>query len=57
VPSRLSARQRELMEAFAAESGEPGPDAEPAPATAGPNRAARRRGKRGIAERLKDAIG
>jgi molecular chaperone DnaJ len=57
VPSRLSARQRELMEQFAAESGEPGPDAEPQGPAAGPNRATRRRGKRGIAERLKDAIG
>ena len=57
VPSRLSARQRELMEQFAAESGEPGPDAEPAAAAPGTNRAGRRRGKRGIADRLKDAIG
>ncbi len=57
VPSRLSARQRELMEQFAAESGELGPDAEPQGAAASPNRAARRRAKRGIAERLKDAIG
>src|SRR3954453_334355 len=33
VPSRLSARQRQLMEQFAAESGELGSDAGPAPAT------------------------
>jgi molecular chaperone DnaJ len=54
VPSRMSARQRELMEAFAAESGEVGAQASgPAGATHGNGR----RGKRGIAERLKDAIG
>jgi molecular chaperone DnaJ len=57
VPSRLSARQRELMEQFAAESGELETEAAPPGAGGTTNRAGRRRGKRGIAERLKDAIG
>jgi molecular chaperone DnaJ len=52
VPTRLSGRQRELLEQYAAESGER-PD-EPVPASAGGRRAKR---KRGIADRLKDAIG
>ena len=61
VPSRLSARQRELLEEFAAESGEvdrgatesTGAGAE----AGGGNRAQRRARKRGLADRLKDAIG
>lgn len=64
VPSRLSARQRELLEEFAAEAGEldrpadeiagAGANGATAPAA---NRAARRARKRGLADRLKDAIG
>lgn len=63
VPSRLSARQRELLEEFAAEAGEsePSQPAGAAPGQGSPppggNRAARRARKRGIADRLKDAIG
>jgi molecular chaperone DnaJ len=52
VPTKLSARQRELLEQFAAESGEL-PD-EP---VAGPTGGRRSKRKRGIADRLKDAIG
>jgi DnaJ-class molecular chaperone len=53
VPSRLSARQRELLEALAAEMGER--DAAGAEITArAPGRGGRR--KRGLGDRLKDAI-
>ncbi len=61
VPSRLSARQRELLEEFAVEAGEV--DATPAQNpgagsdASGGNRAQRRARKRGLADRLKDAIG
>ncbi len=52
VPTRLSSRQRELLEQYAAESGER-PD-EPVAAPVGARR--KDRHKRGIADRLKDAI-
>jgi molecular chaperone DnaJ len=53
VPTRLSAKQRRLLEDYAAESGEPGAaDARAAGASGG----ARTGRKRGIADRLKDAI-
>ena len=55
VPNRLSARQRELMEEFAAESGENEPVAAGGAAPVPP--ASRRRSKRGLTDRLKDAIG
>ena len=61
VPARLSARQRELLEEFAVEAGEV--DATPAQSpgagsdAGGGNRAQRRARKRGLADRLKDAIG
>jgi len=54
VPSRLSARQRELMEEFAAESGEVEPAAGDGQTPAAPSR---RQRKRGLTDRLKDAIG
>ena len=54
VPSRLSARQRELMEEFAAESGEVEPSAGDGQTPAAPSR---RQRKRGLTDRLKDAIG
>lgn len=54
VPTRLSARQRELLEQYAAESGER-PD-EPVTAP-GPGSRRKDKHKRGIADRLKDAIG
>lgn len=63
VPSRLSSRQRELLEEFAAEAGEvdrPSPEAPGSTAGESPgggNRAARRARKRGLTDRLKDAIG
>jgi molecular chaperone DnaJ len=61
VPSRLSTRQRELLEEFAVEAGEADRPADTAStgaeAGSGGNRAERRRRKRGIADRLKDAIG
>jgi len=53
VPTRLSPRQRSLLEEFAAESGELAD--EPAAAT-GTQKKGRGRHKRGIADRLKDAI-
>ena len=54
VPSDLTARQRELLEEFAAESGEvAGADVDAA--STEPN--CRRPHKRGLADRLKDAIG
>lgn len=53
IPTRLSARQRELLEEFAEESGEV--DAGPAPGP-GPKASGRNRRKRGITDRLKDAI-
>ena len=52
VPTRLSDRQRELLEALAAEAGEIGGDGQSAPAE-GPRT---RRGKRSLGERIKDAI-
>jgi molecular chaperone DnaJ len=52
VPTRLSARQRELLEQFASESGER--EGERSPAA---RQGRRDRGRRGIADRLKDAIG
>ncbi len=52
VPTRLSDRQRELLEELAAESGEMSVDAETTPAD-GPRT---RRGKRSLGDRLKDAI-
>lgn len=53
VPTRLSARQRELLEELAEESGEVADAAAGADAAA-PTRGTR--GKRGITDRLKDAI-
>lgn len=53
IPTRLTPRQRELLEQFAEESGER-PD-EVVAAPGGSRRDGRR--KRGIADRLKDAIG
>ncbi len=54
VPSDLSARQRELLEQFAAESGEvAGADID----AASTESHRRRPHKRGLADRLKDAIG
>ncbi len=52
VPTRLSDRQRELLEELAAESGEISVDGEAKPAD-GPRT---RRGKRSLGDRLKDAI-
>ncbi len=52
VPTRLSDRQRELLEELAAESGEVSVDGETIPAD-GPRT---RRGKRSLGDRLKDAI-
>jgi molecular chaperone DnaJ len=52
VPTRLSDRQRELLEELAAESGEVSIDAEATPGT-GPRT---RHGKRSIGDRIKDAI-
>jgi molecular chaperone DnaJ len=64
VPSRLSARQRELLEEFAFEAGEADRPADAAASAGvgsapggGGNRAERRRRKRGLTDRLKDAIG
>ena len=54
VPTRLSGRQRSLLEDFAVESGEAAPDAPGQPAA--PAAAGRGRRKRGLADRLKDAI-
>lgn len=53
VPTKLSARQRELLEELAELSGENEPGPEPGP---GPKASGRNRRKRGIADRLKDAI-
>ena len=53
VPTRLSARQRELLQEFAEESGET--DAAPPPGP-GPKPSGRNRRKRGLTDRLKDAI-
>jgi molecular chaperone DnaJ len=55
VPTRLSSRQRELLEAFATESGERPEETVAAPGPDGRRRNDKR--KRGIADRLKDAIG
>ena len=54
VPTRLSQRQRELLEQLATEAGEREPEgaAEPGAATGKP----RRRRRRGLGDRLKDAI-
>jgi len=52
VPTRLSDRQRELLEELAAESGEVSVDGEATPGT-GPRT---RHGKRSIGDRIKDAI-
>jgi hypothetical protein len=49
VPTRLSARQRSLLEDFAAESGELEP-------TRGADDRPGRKPKRGLADRLKGAI-
>jgi molecular chaperone DnaJ len=61
VPSRLSARQRELLEEFAVEAGEVDRSATETPGAgtdaSGGNRAQRRARKRGLTDRLKDAIG
>jgi molecular chaperone DnaJ len=54
VPARLSPRQRELLEQFAVESGEIEPAVTEGQAPAAPSR---RRSKRGLTDRLKDAIG
>ncbi|MEZ4597542.1 MAG: molecular chaperone DnaJ [Chloroflexota bacterium] len=54
VPTRLSARQRELLEQYAAESGERADEPVAAP---GPGSRRKDKRKRGIADRLKDAIG
>jgi molecular chaperone DnaJ len=53
VPARLSARQRELLEQLAAEMGERD---EASPAGPAPTSARRRRGRRRLSDRLKDAI-
>jgi molecular chaperone DnaJ len=53
VPTRLNARQRELLEELAEESGELEPVAASGP---GPKPSGRNRRKRGLADRLKDAI-
>jgi molecular chaperone DnaJ len=53
VPTRLSARQRELLEALAAESGE----REAPPTQAEGRRPRGKRSKRTLTDRLKDAIG
>jgi molecular chaperone DnaJ len=55
VPTRLSSRQRELLEEFASESGERPEETVAAPGPDGRRRNDKR--KRGIADRLKDAIG
>jgi molecular chaperone DnaJ len=52
VPTRLSDRQRELLEQFAAESGELSTDGHDGPGS-GPRT---RKGKRSLGERIKDAI-
>jgi molecular chaperone DnaJ len=54
VPTRLSARQRELLEQLAVEMGEAEADAEPAADGAPAKRRRARRG--GLRDRLKDAI-
>jgi molecular chaperone DnaJ len=54
VPTRLSPRQRDLLEEFAMESGERAD--EPAAAGAGQAQKGRGRHKRGLTDRLKDAI-
>jgi molecular chaperone DnaJ len=54
VPTKLSARQRELLEQYAAESGERSDEPVAAPA---PGSRRKDKRKRGIADRLKDAIG
>lgn len=61
VPVRLGSRQRELLEAYAAESGELDADDAAGPTTAGNGSApagtgSRRARKGGIRDRLKDAI-
>ncbi|HEY5519773.1 MAG TPA: molecular chaperone DnaJ [Candidatus Limnocylindrales bacterium] len=58
VPSKLSARQRELLEQLAVEMGET-EDAAAAPESDSPGdrpRAGRRRRRRGLSDRLRDAI-
>jgi molecular chaperone DnaJ len=55
VPTRLSSRQRELLEQFADESGERADETVAASGPDGRRRTPKR--KRGIADRLKDAIG
>ena len=58
VPSKLSARQRELLEQLAVEMGET-EDAAAAPESDSPGdrpRAGRRRHRRGLSDRLRDAI-
>ena len=58
VPSKLSARQRELLEQLAVEMGET-EDAAAAPDSDSPGdrpRAGRRRRRRGLSDRLRDAI-
>jgi molecular chaperone DnaJ len=52
VPSRLTDRQRELLEELAVESGEVSSEGEPTPAD-GPRT---RHGKRSLGDRIKDAI-
>ena len=52
VPTRLSERQRELLEELAVESGETSSDGETTLAD-GPRT---RRGKRSLGDRIKDAI-
>lgn len=54
VPTKLTARQRELLEELAEESGEV--DAPEEAAAEGGGRAGGGKGRRGIADRLKDAI-
>jgi molecular chaperone DnaJ len=54
VPTRLSGRQRELLEELAIEMGEREMPAAPAEA---PGAGRRRRGRGGLRDRLKDAIG
>ena len=56
VPTRLTDRQRELLEAFAAESGEATVDPGSGPPSGTRAGARTRKGKRSLGDRIKDAI-
>ena len=56
VPTRLTDRQRELLEAFAAESGEATADPGSGPPSGTRAGARTRKGKRSLGDRIKDAI-